>query len=89
MLRIIHAPSIPVTTIHLEGKLLQPWVAEVQISVDAARRRGLVRLNLSQLQFVDDSGLQLIRNLQQDGVELSGVPALIAGLMASAGNRRA
>ncbi len=83
MLRITHAAALPLTTIHLEGKLLQPWLAEVRTNVSEARQQGLVRLNLAQLQFADESGLQLLRALQQDGVELGNVPGLIAGLLAS------
>jgi ABC-type transporter Mla MlaB component len=81
MLRIIQSPSFKVTTISLEGKLLQPWIDEVRNAVGAARSDGAVRLDLSKLSFADESGLILLRQLQAEGVELSARSALLAGLM--------
>jgi ABC-type transporter Mla MlaB component len=81
MLRILNTVSPATTTLHLQGKLLQPWVVEVQASVSGAASRGAVRLDLSELQFADESGLNLLRSLQRDGAELVGVPALIAALL--------
>lgn len=81
MLRILNSVSPATTTLHLQGKLLQPWVAEVRASVSGAASQGAVRLDLSELQFADESGLSLLRSLQRDGAELIEVPALIAALL--------
>jgi len=83
MLRIIQSPSLKVTTISLEGKLLQPWIEEVQNVVAAATSDGLIRLDLSKLSYADESGLILLRRFQAAGVELTGRSALLAGLMES------
>jgi ABC-type transporter Mla MlaB component len=81
MLRILNTLSPATTTLHLQGKLLQPWIAEVQASVSGAAMQGAVRLDLSGLQFADESGLNLLRSLKLNGAELVEVPALIAALL--------
>ena len=81
MLRIINTVSAPTTTIALEGKLLQPWIAEVRHSIDAARAAGPVRLNLAQLQFADESGVILLQSLQGQQIPLLDVPPLITALL--------
>jgi ABC-type transporter Mla MlaB component len=81
MLRILNSVSPATTTLHLEGKLTLPWVAEVEASVNAARSQGPLRINLEQLQFADESGLNLLHSLQRQHIELVGVPALIDALL--------
>jgi len=81
MLRITQSPAIRITTINLEGKLLEPWVDEVRTAVADARAHGLVRLNLAELRFVDHLGVDLLRGLRADGIELTGGSAFIEGLL--------
>lgn len=83
MLRIISIVSPPTTIIGLEGKLLGPWVIEVRDSVKAAQALGSVCLQLKQLQFADEHGLNLLRSLQRSNVELRDVPPLIGALLHS------
>ena len=80
-MRIIQSNSIQVTTIALEGKLLQPWVGEVKRAVAAVQPSGIVRLDLTQLTFADEPGLGLLRELQYQGVELAGRNGFLAALM--------
>jgi CheY-like chemotaxis protein len=84
MLRISRSPATLLTTISLEGKLLAPWLTEVQAAVDAARAQGNVRLNLHHLHFADHDGLELLRRLKREGTDLTGASALIEGLLAAA-----
>ena len=81
MLRIINTVSAPLTTIALEGKLLQPWITEVRHSIDAARALGPVRMNLAQLQFADESGVILLQSLQDQQIPLLDVSPLITALL--------
>jgi anti-anti-sigma regulatory factor len=81
MLRITEVPTVPLTTIRLEGKLLFPWLQEVRTAVAAAQTHGLVRLNLEDLHFVDSEGVELLRGLKSTGVEIYGCTAFVDGLL--------
>jgi ABC-type transporter Mla MlaB component len=81
MLRILNTVSPATTTLHLEGKLLRPWIPEVEASINAAMSQGALRVNLAHLQFADESGLHLLHSLQRQHIELVGVPALIEALL--------
>ncbi len=82
MLRITRDPADQVIIINLEGKLLGPWIEEVQAAVAAARENGAVRMNLEGLSFIDHPGVELLRILRKNGVELVGGSAFIHGLLA-------
>lgn len=84
MLRLVQSVSAPVTVISVEGKLTAPWVPELRTAVGAARNSGVVRLNLSELSFVDHDGASLLRSLRDSGVELSAASKFIEELLASA-----
>lgn len=83
MLRISQSKSITLATLHLDGKLLGPWVDEVRTIVARLPPDDYVRLNLEGLSFADPNGIALLQELRRHGVELSGCSALIAGLLAS------
>jgi ABC-type transporter Mla MlaB component len=83
MLRISRSKSITLATVHLEGKLLEPWVSEVRTMIASLRADESVRLNLEHLSFADRNGIALLQELRRGGVELSGCSALIAGLLAA------
>jgi anti-anti-sigma regulatory factor len=86
MLRLIQSLATPVTVIALEGKLTSPWVPELRAAVEAARDAGLVRLNLSELSFVDQDGASLLRSLRDSGVELTAASNFIEEMLAIAGS---
>jgi anti-anti-sigma regulatory factor len=86
MLRLIQSLATPVTVIALEGKLTSPWVPELRAAVDIARDTGLVRLNLSELSFVDQDGASLLRSLRDSGVELTAASNFIEEMLAIAGS---
>ena len=81
MLRITRLPSIQVTTLSLEGKLLEPWLDALRAAIATAQVDGAVRLNLAQLNYIDHAGVALLLRLQRDGVEISGASAFIARLL--------
>ncbi len=85
MLRISQSQSITLAILHLDGKLLGPWVEEVRTVVAQvqAEAEDAVRLNLEGLSFADPNGIALLHELRRGGVELFGCSTLIAALLAS------
>jgi anti-anti-sigma regulatory factor len=89
MLRISPSEDDAATVLLLEGKLLEPWVGEVERAVASASGRFAVQLDLSGLDYVDASGARLLARLRQRGVVLRLASPLVAGLMAAgAASRR-
>lgn len=83
MLRISHSGSATPATIDLEGKLLGPWVDELRKVIAALRVQETVCLSLTHLSFADAEGIDLLRTLRHEGIELAGASPLIEGLLAS------
>ena len=82
MLRISLTRHCDATTMKLEGKLLAPWCDEVQTALErAARDSGALRIDLSDLTFIDDAGTQLIRQLLGRGVVLASCSNFVAELL--------
>jgi hypothetical protein len=83
MLRItrVDTPdSVP--TLKVEGKLMGPWVEELQqVCGSWPQSAGRPRLDLSAVNFVDVAGLRLLRELLGQGVLLAGCSGLIAELL--------
>lgn len=66
----------------LEGRLVGPWVAELQAAVMAAGSLpGRVHLDLSGVHFVDAQGLTLLHRLQDQGVVLQTLSPFIQELL--------
>lgn len=83
MLRISFSAEDPVATIHLEGKLLAPWIEEVRAASARAASRGPVRLDLEGLTFADQSGVELLTQLTSKGAAIQGASPFILELLAS------
>jgi len=84
MLRIFQTHEMLMTTMSLEGKLLSSWVPEVRTAVAAALTRGGVYLDLANLLFADDAGLQLLRELiDSERVQLKSTSPFLAALLAA------
>jgi anti-anti-sigma regulatory factor len=83
MLRIEQSTTAGTTSIALQGKLLSPWRDAVSGAVAAAQSGAIVQLDLTALSFVDHDGVELLRVLQRQGVELAGASAFIEGLLAT------
>jgi len=84
MLRISPLQSSGATVLLLEGKLLEPWLDELQRAVTAAGRKNSVQLDLSGLDFVDPAGAILLATLQRSGVTLRAASPFVAGLVTAA-----
>ena len=84
MLRIFQTHEILMTTVSLEGKLLSSWVPEVRTAVAAALTQGGVCLDLANLLFADEAGLQLLRELiDSERVRLKATSPFLAALLAA------
>jgi anti-anti-sigma regulatory factor len=69
-------------TLKLEGKLVGPWVAELRQT--CAQRPACVggwRLDLSAVSFVDEAGVQLLREQLRLGATLSACSAVVRALL--------
>ena len=83
MLRITACPpQHPTPTLKLEGKLLGPWVDELQQAcATTAAPLCQVCLDLSAVSYVDGAGVALLRDLQRRGVRLTSCSGFIAELL--------
>jgi hypothetical protein len=83
MLRITRIEGQDTTqTFKLEGKLLEPWVAEV-LNVCSPRGDGAGRtsLDLSGLTFVDQAGATLLKDLLHRGATIAACSGFVAALL--------
>jgi hypothetical protein len=66
----------------LEGKLLEPWVAEVlNVCTSSEGGAGRTRLDLSGLTFVDQAGAKLLKELIRGGIAVSACSGFVAELL--------
>ena len=69
-------------TIKLEGVLLGPWVGSVRDACAARGRRPLpLRLDLAAVTYVDAAGVQLLRDLLAEGVEIAACSSFVGELL--------
>jgi anti-anti-sigma regulatory factor len=83
MLRIttIETDDAP-AVLKLEGKLLEPWIGELDEACRrACRRRASATLDLAGISFVDTPGTIALRSLRRRGVRLVGCSPLVAELL--------
>lgn len=83
MLRITRRTANDSTTLlRLEGKLLKPWVEELERSIsDAKTPPGGLRLDLSDLTFADAAGAQILADLVGQGATIIACTAYVAALL--------
>jgi hypothetical protein len=71
-----------VLTITLEGEILGPWVGTVR---DACTNRGRLsarpRLDLAAVTYVDAAGVELLRDLMAEGVEIAACSSFVRELL--------
>jgi ABC-type transporter Mla MlaB component len=80
MLRISFS-SAPLPTVHLDGKLLAPWLEEVSSAITAVSGGGSFRVDLAALSYADHDGAALLVRLRKEGVALVGASAFIEQLL--------
>lgn len=87
MLKITQPEGENRAILWLEGKLVGPWVTELR-SILAVPPGVFCRiLDLAGVVFVDDSGIDLLLELRQRGLELINCSEFIRGLLESRSGR--
>ena len=85
MLRIYIHEDQPVTSFVLEGKLIGPWVKELERcweTVFATNPNRSMLLDLAKVTFIDLDGQTLLRRLRRKGVKLLSHGILVDALVA-------
>jgi len=93
MLRIYIHDEVPVTSIVVEGKLVGPWVKELERcweSVVAIHPYRSMQVDLTHVTFIDSEGRALLTGIRQKGAKLlsSGVHinSIVADIEAQQGS---
>jgi ABC-type transporter Mla MlaB component len=85
MLRIMRldpGAGASISTLKLEGKLVGPWVGELERTCEESHvPPGGLSLNLSGVTFVDAAGVQLLADLMRRGAIVHGCTGFIAELL--------
>lgn len=85
MLRIYIHDQVPVTSFVLEGKLIGPWVKELEkywegvVATNASRT---MLVDLADVSFIDAEGRALLVRMRQKGVRLLSTGVLINAIVA-------
>ena len=85
MLRIYVHDQVPVTSFALEGKLVGPWVEELEKSWDTALKAHPGRtmlVDLADVSFIDSEGRALLARMRQKGARLLSTGVLINAIVA-------
>jgi anti-anti-sigma regulatory factor len=65
-------------TLSLEGRVIGPWVDELRQSCERILATGAsLTLDLSEVAFVERSGVRLLQNLVDGGVTIVNCPAFV------------
>src|SRR5262249_20827327 len=67
-------------TVRLEGEILGAWVGAVRDACAGQRRRPR-RLDLAAVAYVDAAGVQLLRDLMAEGVEIAACSSIVGELL--------
>jgi anti-anti-sigma regulatory factor len=85
MLRITTHDLPPMTSFELEGKLVGPWVKELEkcwenaLAADSSRA---VLVNLAVVTFIDSEGRALLARMRRQGARLQSTGVLINAIVA-------
>jgi ABC-type transporter Mla MlaB component len=83
MLRITSQATKKGQLLRLEGKLLSPWVQELESCLVLHSEQAPVQLELSALSFADSAGVKVLRHAMQHGIALSGCTGFLQTLLRS------
>ena len=85
MLRIFIHDDVPVTSFVLEGKLVGPWVTELEkcwyVALVANPSRTML-VDLAEVSFIDDEGRGLLARMRRKGARLLSSGVLINAIVA-------
>ena len=74
MIRIFTQPNASCSCLRVEGKLAVPWLEELEKcwrTLLATVPQPTVHVHLAQVNFIDDQGRALLREMAQQGVRLT------------------
>ena len=72
-------PANRVVTLKVEGRVVGPWVTELRSSCDNVLNGGRsLRLQLGEVEFLDQNGVALLSSLQSRGVSLVDCSPFVA-----------
>lgn len=80
MLRITHINEPNSPTLKLEGKLIQPWVAEVEKTWRSLRKTAKepkLIVDMNAVTMIDEDGKRLLEKMYELGTELSAEGAFL------------
>ena len=83
MLKIVHVNGMAkATTLQLAGRLIGPWVEELRRTCEPILARGdSLAIDLSEVSFVDQAGVELLGWLRSREAVLSNCSGFIAELL--------
>ena len=81
MLRISRVEDGASVRFKLEGKLLEPWIAELATLCSQAGGGRRVLLDLASVSFVDAAGARLLTSLLDDGAQVVAASSFVAELL--------
>ncbi len=83
MLRITRqSPEDSAILLKLEGKLLEPWIEEVERSINGSLPHpNALKLDLSALTFADNAGAHFLTGLLRQGATLTACSGYVAALL--------
>ena len=85
MLRIYIHDEVPVTSFVLEGKLVGPWVKELEKSWESALASypsRMMLVDLADVSFIDSDGRALLARMREKGARLLSTGVLINAIVA-------
>ena len=85
MLRIYVHDQVPMTSFVLEGKLVGPWVKELENCWETALIAGPSRtmlVDLADVSFIDSDGRALLARMREKGARLLSTGVLINAIVA-------
>ena len=69
-------------TLKLEGRIVGPWVDELKRECEMClAKRSKLTLDLSGVNFVDDQGIEALKAMMGDRVQLTGCSLFLSGLL--------
>lgn len=78
--RYVHAPSI--TTLKVEGRIVEDWVIVLKQAVDAAlQSEQRLELDFTDIGFIDEAGINMLRDLPRDNLSIVHCPHFIQTLL--------
>jgi ABC-type transporter Mla MlaB component len=84
MLRITTIEKSQIATLRLEGRLAGDWVGELErcwISIKNANHRKKLKLDLSDVEFVDERGEELLERVFLEGAELNADNLFVSSII--------